>query len=168
MGQKGMVFDAITTIYTNQGKTLADGEPVTLNANDRKAVTDMLVEQFQSSPHLISEGKRDKIMATEASLRKYCTGLISNWLRKDTRLNGGTQYKAKNPGARVGSNDEQLLNMRNLLKNNKDNPEACAAIQAAIDERQAALKAERASKTKPVEIDVSALPPHLQDLVETV
>src|ERR1017187_1539482 len=42
----------------------------------------------------------------DVGLKAYCSGLQSNWLRKDGRLNGGVKYEAKNPGSRSGSGDE--------------------------------------------------------------
>jgi hypothetical protein len=86
--------------------------------------------------------------------------LVSNWQRKDTRLNGGDKYETKNPGSRTGSQDEQVKAMRNLLKTQTD-PAIKAQIQKAIEERLAEIKPE--SK---VEINVEALPEHFRHLVK--
>lgn len=93
----------------------------------------------------------------EAALRKYIPGLVNNWLRKDSRLNGGTKYQTKKPGSRSGSGDESVKAMRTLLSVTTD-PAVKAQIQAAIDERIASLKP---SPT----IDAAALPESLRHLV---
>lgn len=93
----------------------------------------------------------------EAALRKYIPGLVNNWLRKDSRLNGGTKYTTKKPGSRSGSGDESVKAMRTLLSVTTD-PSVRAQIQAAIDERIASLK----PKT---EINTAALPESLRHLV---
>lgn len=94
---------------------------------------------------------------SEAQLRKYIPGLVNNWLRKDSRLNGGVTYQTKKPGSRSGSQDESVKAMRTLLSVTTD-PAAKAQIQAAIDKRIASLK------PKP-EIKVDALPESLRHLV---
>src|SRR5665213_1962213 len=53
--------------------------------------------------------------ATLESLRKdYVPGMVSNWIRKDLRLNGGEKYETKNPGSRAGQGDDQLKNLKAL------------------------------------------------------
>lgn len=95
---------------------------------------------------------------TEAELRKYIPGLVNNWLRKDTRLNGGTKYVAKRPGSRSGSGDESIKAMRTLLAMTTD-VEAKAAIQQEIDKRISEL---RPAPT----LNVAALPEALRHLVK--
>jgi len=96
---------------------------------------------------------------TEAQLIKYIPGLVNNWLRKDTRLNGGTQYVTKRPGSRTGSGDESIKAMRTLLSMT-DDPDAKLAIQQEINKRVAELKPKQ-------EIKVEALPESLRHLVKT-
>lgn len=95
---------------------------------------------------------------SEAELIKYIPGLVNNWMRKDTRLNGGSKYEAKRPGSRSGSGDESVKAMRQLLSVTSD-PEAKGQIQDALDERIASLK----PKT---EINAAALPEALRHLVK--
>ena len=92
-------------------------------------------------------------------LKKYIPGLVNNWLRKDTRLNGGTQYVTKNPGSRAGSGDEGIKAMRTLLSLT-DDPKAKAQIQQEIDKRVAELKPKK-------ELNVEALPESLRHLVNS-
>lgn len=95
---------------------------------------------------------------TDEQLKKYIPGLVNNWLRKDTRLNGGEKYVTKRPGSRSGSGDESVKAMRTLLSMTTD-PLAKVAIQQEIDKRVASLK--------PVAtINVEALPESLRHLVQ--
>jgi len=106
----------------------------------------------------------DKIDVTdEAAVKKYVPSMVSNWLRKSPKLNGGTAHKIKNPGSRAGSGDKALKNMRALAKVHKDNPETLAEIQKHIDERVATLKAE---KVKHIELDMDAIPDSLKAVLE--
>lgn len=87
-----------------------------------------------------------------AWLSTYIPGLVNNHVRKDKRLNGGTEYVAKNPGSRggVGSSDPQLKAMRGLLASGAvTDPSDIAEIEAAIRARQAELQPK---------VDLSALP----------
>jgi hypothetical protein len=119
----------------------------------RGQITNILVEGFKSGSISL-----DKSFETDSDLRTYCSGLTSNWLRKDTRMNGGIAYVAKNPGSRVGSTDERLKALRTLF-NAQSSPTARAEIQSHIDARVAEIKASK----KPVkEVNFDALPAELQ------
>lgn len=152
--QKEAVFSAVTAVLSEAGVQVNEGDNFAnhLNRELRAQVTSILVEGFNSESIAL-----DKAFASEADLRTYCSGLTSNWLRKDGRLNGGMKYVAKNPGSRVGSSDAQLKAMRLLLSTKTDATER-AEIQAFIDARVASIKSSR----KPVKsIDFSALPAEL-------
>ena len=94
-------------------------------------------------------------------ITKYVPGLVNNWVRKDTRLNGGSKYETKNPGIRQGSGDPQIKAMKALLSATTD-PDQRATIQAAIDARQEEIK------PKAKEIDINALPEHLRALAASL
>ena len=84
------------------------------------------------------------------------SGLQSNWLRKDTRLNGGMKYTAKNPGSRAGSSDPSLKAMIALLSTLTDESER-AEVQSYIDAKRAEIAATKQAKV----VDFSALPADL-------
>ena len=156
--QKEAVFSAVTSVVSEAGVTLQDGQSFAgvLTRELRAQVTNILVEGFNSGNIAL-----DKTFADEAALRTYCSGLTSNWLRKDTRLNGGVKYVAKNPGSRVGSSDATLKAMRTLLSTQTDES-ARAEIQSHIDARVAAIReARRPART----LNVADLPAELQHLV---
>lgn len=96
---------------------------------------------------------------TDSELKAYVSGLQSNWLRKDPRLNGGVKYEAKNPGSRTGSTDPQVKAMRILLSTKTD-PTERAEIQAFIDKRLAELK------PKTVTLNIDDVPAELRHLIK--
>ena len=154
--QKEAVFAAVSSVLTENNVSVTEGDNVAthLNRELRAQVTNILVEGFNSGSIAL-----DKTFTSEADLRTYCSGLTSNWLRKDSRLNGGTKYAAKNPGSRVGSSDAQLKAMRALMSTKTDLSEK-AEIQSFIDSRVSEIKASR----KPTKsIDFSALPAELAE-----
>jgi len=158
--QKEAVFSAISSVLSEAGVTVNEGDNFAnyMNRELRAQVTAILVEGFKAGTIVL-----EKTFNTDAELRTYCSGLTSNLLRKDTRLNGGGKYVAKNPGSRVGSSDTSLKAMRALL-NTKTDPAEKAEIQSFIDRRVSEIKVSR----KPTKIiDVSALPAELQYLANT-
>ena len=154
VSQKEAVHSAVSSVLSEANITVNEGEnhSTYMNRELRAQVTNILVEGFNGGTIVL-----EKTFGSEAELRTYCSGLTSNWLRKDGRLNGGIKYEAKNPGSRVGSSDVQLKAMRALLSTKTD-PAERAEIQTFIDTRVTEIKASR----KPVKtIDFSALPAEL-------
>lgn len=155
--QKEAVFSAVTSVLSEAGVTVNEGDNVAnyMNRELRSQVTAILVEGFKAGTIVL-----EKSFTNDSELRTYCSGLTSNWLRKDPRLNGGSKYIAKNPGSRVGSSDPQLKAMRALLSTKTDESEK-AEIQSFIDSRVSEIKVSR----KPAKtIDTSALPEELRHL----
>lgn len=136
-----------------------NGEQVQLTDGQRKEVIETVADQFLAGEIQMTADARAK-HDTREKMIIYSRGLVNNWLRKDTRLNGGDKYQPKNPGSRAGSGDKVLANLKKLLKV-ADQTEH-AAIQAAIEARQEELTAEKAKK---VEIDLSVIPEELRHLV---
>lgn len=99
---------------------------------------------------------------SDTDLKAYVSGLQSNWLRKDKRLNGNVSYVAKNPGSRVGSSDPSLKAMRALLSTLTTEAEK-AEVQGYIDTKVAEIQATKAIKK--VSIDINALPAELRSKV---
>jgi hypothetical protein len=97
MKQSQATYEAIKTVL---GHRFYDGMSVkeVLTSEDRKAVVALLVEGFRNGTIDAREGLRSR---DEQGLRNYCTGLVSNWARKDRRLNGGVQYRFIKKGLTV-------------------------------------------------------------------
>ena len=146
MTQKEAVFQAVTNVCGDQ-----DGA-FTPTKEERASVNQILFEGFRAGSVELDREYDD------SQLKSYVSGLQSNWLRKDKRLNGGTQYVAKNPGSRAGSTDPHIKAMRALLASKSDAGER-AEIQSFIDKRVAEIK-----PTKTVTINVADLPEELKHL----
>lgn len=144
MTQKEAVFQAVTNVCGD-----VDGA-YTPTKEQRAQVNSILFAGFQAG-QIELEKTYD-----ESGLKSYVSGLQSNWLRKDARLNGGVKYSAKNPGSRAGSGDPQIKAMRALLSTKTDASEI-EEIQSFIDARLAEIK-----PAKSVEIDVDSLPAALR------
>jgi hypothetical protein len=128
--QKEAVFSAVTSVLNEAGISL-DGQDASslLSRELRSQVTSILVEGFKSNSVSLS-----KTFDNDNQLRTYCSGLLSNWLKKDKRLNGNTKYAAKNPGSRRGSADPQVQALRKLQGMQTD-PDKIAEIQSFIEKR---------------------------------
>src|SRR5574343_189146 len=142
MSQKEAVFQAVCNVTGHTG----EGQ-VSISKEQRAQVNAILFEGFRAGS---IELDREY---TDSDLKSYVSGLQSNWLRKDKRLNGGEKYTAKNPGSRAGSTDPQLKAMRALLSTLTDESER-AEVQGYIDAKVAEINATKQAKT----VDFSALP----------
>lgn len=155
--QKDAVYSAITSVLTEHNIVVDE----TLNINAvmtrelRSQVNQILFEGFKAGSI-----KLDKDF-TDSELKAYISGLQSNYLRKDKRLNGGTKYIAQNPGSRVGVSDPSLKAMRALLSTLTSESDKLE-VQAAIDSRLSEINALKAKK---VSINIDALPASLRSKV---
>ena len=117
-----------------------------------------VLNEFNEEKILLSEKGKLK-NNTEKLMKSYVSGLVNNWVRKYKPFNNGIAYEIKNKGSRSGSGDEQVREMRKLLKTITD-PDTKGKIEAAIAARIIEIKPE-----SNVEIDASILPEHLRHLV---
>lgn len=145
--QKEAVFHAVTHVVGS----VPDSSPVELTREQRAQVNMILFEGFRSGT---IELDREY---TDTELKAYVSGLQSNWLRKDKRLNGGVAYVPKNPGSRVGGGDAQLKALRTLQKMQTD-PAKILEIQSFIDKRLAEIKP---ASVKEATVNVADLPAEL-------
>lgn len=145
ISQKEAVFQAVKNVCGEQ-----DGA-YTPSKEQRAQVNSILFESFRKGTIELDREFSD------TDLKSYVSGLQSNWLRKDKRLNGNVAYVAKNPGSRAGSGDPQLKAMRALLTTDITAEEK-AEVQTFIDARIMEINAIKAKK---VTVDFSALPADL-------
>lgn len=146
MTQKEAVFQAVCNVTGHKG----EGQ-VTISKEQRAQVNMILFEGFRNGTIELDREYSD------SDLKSYVSGLQSNWLRKDKRLNGGVKYEAKNPGSRAGSTDPSLKAMRALINQPGLSDEDKAEIQSHIDAKVAEINATKVAKT----VDFSALPADL-------
>jgi hypothetical protein len=157
MNQKDAVFVAVSQVLSNANVTFEEGTTVVkplMTKELRAQVNQILFEGFRNKT-IEMDGEK-----TDAELKQYVSGLQSNWINKDKRLNGTTNYAAKNPGSRAGITDPQIKAMRALLTTVESDDEK-AEIQGFIDDRLATLNAGK-TKSKAKAVDFSALPEELQ------
>lgn len=148
MNQRDAVFAAVVSVVGE-----LNGQAVVLSDSQKREVYERLEYGFTTG-QVELRGNRD-----QDYIKKYIPGLVNNWLRKDTRLNGGQEYVTRKPGSRSGSGDESLIAMKALLKVTTD-PSQRKLIMTEIESRLGQLKPK-------VTINVDALPEHLRHLVRS-
>lgn len=162
MNQKEAVFTAVGQVLANANVAFEEGKTVAkslMTKELRAQVNQILFEGFRKGT-IELDGEK-----TDAELKQYVSGLQSNWLNKDKRLNGSVQYAAKNPGSRTGITDPQVKALRGLLAQTEDAAEK-AEIQSYLDARLESIASTK--KSKSVDIDFSALPEALKAKYEVV
>jgi hypothetical protein len=159
--QKEVVYSAISAFMHESGRQWDDGDKVDLSPEDRKTITTMIVAAIDVGEMEFSAEARAKHNTPE-KVRNYSTGLLSNWLRKDPRLNGGEKHSIKNPGSRVGQDDNVVKALRQLRKE-LTVPKEIAAVDSEIELRLTQL---RNDKIKSTRINIDNIPAHLLHLVK--
>lgn len=160
--QKEGVYNATEAFCSEAGIHFEDGMKFEPTKEQRSTIVEMVAHAMDAGEIVLSEAARAKYDDL-AKLKSYCNGLVSNWLRKDTRLNGGETYEIKNPGSRAGSGDQVIRELRKLKKTLSDEAQI-AAVEKEINTRLAKIQA---SKTKSVEINADLIPEELRDLVNS-
>jgi hypothetical protein len=157
--QRQAVYQAVKSVLTEAGIEFYDGinAKSVMTKEHRSQVNAILCVGFMTGQIDFKQTEANKAkLASESLLKEYVSGLQSNWLAKDDRLNGGVDHEIKNPGSRSGSGDEQLKALRALFST-ITNPSDQAEIQAMIDARVAEIK-----PVKTVSINYDALPEHIR------
>lgn len=127
-----------------------------LTDSHKAKIRDILFMGFKNKQISYSEDFQSKV-DDDTELKKYVSGLLNNWIRKAPEFNNSQKYQAKNPGSRAGSQDEQIKEMKKLLSITSD-PKAKESIQAAINDRLAAIK-----PTKEVSVNLDVIPAELRE-----
>ena len=157
--QKDSVFAAVTTVLEESGQEINGA--VTLTKDQRSQVVSMVASSLMSGETEFSSEASAKYDTLD-KVKSYTVGLVNNWLRKDTRLNGGSKYQPKNPGSRQGSSDPVIKELKKLLSTLTEEDQR-EAVQNEINTRQAELQASRQAAKK-VSINSDLLPEHLRNL----
>jgi hypothetical protein len=157
MSQKQSVFVAVCAVL---GENDINRE-VKLTKEQRAEVIGMVTDSIVSGETEFSAEAKAKY-PTKDDVKGYVNGMVSNWLRKDLRLNGGTKYETKNPGSRAGSGDAVLKNLK-ALKSTLSDKDHIAAVDEEITKRQAELAE---AKAKSVTINVDKIPEALRHLIK--
>jgi hypothetical protein len=154
---------AITSSLSNAGVSFTEGDDVktVLTAQIKSDVRTTLFNEFRAGNVEVSEEFKAEKLNNDSELKKYIAGLVSNWIRKDKRLNGNVKHEIKNPGSRAGQGDAQVRELRKLLKKVKGT-QAEAKVQTALNNRITEVKA---AKVKVEAINVEDIPEELRELV---
>lgn len=155
--QKDAVYNAVKQVLSENGVQHEDGQKVELSKEMRDQVVATLVTGFEKG--------RIELTSPQENIKSYTGGLVSNWLRKDKRFNGGTTYQPTNPGSRTGQSDAMVKNLRILLGTLPEGSEAHSAVSAKIEARVAEIKGEKA-KAKAKDIDFSVIPDDIKAMLE--
>jgi hypothetical protein len=145
--QRQSVFNAVINVMGE-----IDGA-YTPEKSERESIIDIVTESILEGETTFSEEAHVKY-DSPTKVKSYVNGLVSNWLRKDTRLNGGSKYVPKNPGSRTGMQDSTVKALRQLLKTGLSEDQS-SRVQEELEARLAVIRAEKA---KDIEIDFDALP----------
>ena len=145
MNQKEATYNAICAVTGHN----SDGA-VEISKEQRAQVNMILFDGFRAGKIELDREFND------TELKQYVSGLQSNWIRKDKRLNGNVKYEAKNPGSRAGATDPALKALRALFSTLTTDSDK-AEVQVYIDAKVAEISSTKQAKV----IDYSALPADL-------
>jgi len=133
INQKQAVRNAIFAVLEESGISFelngSESIGTVMNSDYKASARNILYAGFKSGEIEYKESFQVKV-DNDTELKKYVSGLLNNWMRKDKELNAGVVHKAKNPGSRVGSTDSQVKEMRKLLKVTTD-----ASTKAVIQQQ---------------------------------
>lgn len=127
--QKDAVFSAISSVLKDAGLSFTPG---VTNANAiltkdlRYKVNEILIGQFLNKEIDMTDDVLERMNKLD-DLKIYVSSLVSNWLRKDNRLNTNISSNKTN-------NDPQIKAMRHLMNAQQDEKKR-AEIQSFIDKR---------------------------------
>lgn len=169
MSQKEIIFNAIVEVA---------GSPVdntiSLTKDQRKEVAAILVQATVDGQIKINGKTKNYDFTTEEGMQNvenYWPGTIDNWLRKDTRLNGGVKYETKNPGSRAGMQNKQVKATRGYIKsleeaqaNGEDVSEKLELATSTLEKLLAEEAIKRAEKLRK-KYSADDLPEELRHLV---
>jgi len=159
LSQKDAVYNITCSVLDENNIHLEDGQSINevMTKDMRQSITLCLIAGFNSGEVQIDKDYEEK------ELRSYTQSVISNWFRKDARLNGGSKYEPKDKGSKVGFNDPQVKAMRRMLKEVKKtgNIKHIKAIESEIDKKLREIRDKRLKD----KVDAQAIPEHLRHLL---
>lgn len=154
MNQKEGTYSVVSAVLKANKKTIDPTTPVVLTSEERAECIAKLSVMFSDSQISCSRTYEAK------ELKTYCGGLLSNWLKKDKRLNGNVDFELQKPGSRADNVTPAIVELRKLRRKVKGTPNE-AKVQSILNEEIAKHKAARNKE----EIDFDLIPEELQNLV---
>lgn len=168
MTQRAAVYAAILSVFRANSIEFADGMDVStsLTKEMRADVHKEVVTGFRNGTVEFEDTPANaEKLASDSKLNSYVSGLISNWIRKDKRLNGNVSYVPKSPGSRAGQGDEQLRTLRKLKVQFSADPTRSALIEGEIQKRVTFLQQQKAQASKLTPEQIATLP---EDLIASL
>ena len=158
--QKQGVYQATRSVLQENGVVFEDRQDVKplVTTEMRKNIISIVVAGLKEGNIMI----RDDF--DEVKLESYTKGMVSNWFRKDERLNGGVKHEIANPGSRAGATNPKIREIKKLLATLTSDDKNKAKVEAVLAEEIAKHKA---ATQKKIEIDIDQLPDDLKDLVDS-
>jgi len=166
MNQKEATISTILSVFEDRGYSYELSGPTAvsevLTDADKATVRETLFTMFRDGDVSYKPEFQAKV-DNDAELKKYISGLLNNWIRKEKTFNSGQSYVAKNPGSRAHSSDEQMKELKKLFTqvSAEGDEDTIAQVTAAIEARKAEIKPKAAIKP----INVEVLPEALRHLV---
>jgi hypothetical protein len=167
--QREAVFNATMEVLQKAGIEFVPGKTVihdVVTKEHRAQILDIVTNMFSSGQVSFSESAANqKKLSDRSELRKYVSGLVSNWHNKDKSLNAGQTYQAKTPGSRQGSGDAELKELRLLRKalvERGADTKSISSVDEAIEARQQQLGQTKKVKTN---VNTELLPEELRALL---
>lgn len=157
--QKEAIYNIVTTILKENGKTVEPDVPVKLTSEEAKDAVAMITHGFESGTIALSDKARQSY-DSEKKIRNYASSLLNNNLSKDKRLNGNRKHQYKNPGSKAGAGDQIIKDLREYKKMCTA-PEDIQKANAAIARRLEEIRQENLEKMKS-KIDMSTVNSYLQ------
>ena len=150
--QKKAVYNAVVSLYRDNNRHFEDGNTVKLSTDERKTIIHIVSQGLQSGSILISETAK-KRYDTPKKMHNYATGLVSDRLRKDKRLNGDTKYEIQKQGSRAGAGDAVIKELREYKRRHCTTLEQRSEVDVAIENRLNEIRTEKLENTN-INMDV--------------
>jgi general stress protein YciG len=153
ISQKEAVYQATKAVLEQHGIELEDGQDVREamgdDANDiRSEIRDLVFQALSNGQVALGDrSSNEEKRQDESTMRRYATGLVSNWFRKDKRLNGNQRYIPNDRGnnsnvTNIRDDDERISRLVAALEV-ADSEELQDKLEEAIEERRDELNLER-------------------------
>lgn len=158
--QKQAVYEASMYVLKENNINFKEGVDTLvdiLNKEMRAKIVYILMESFKMGKIVLNKPK-----STDTELKKYTNSIISNWAKKDIRLNGGIKYE-RNNDISIRS-DNVLSELNKFLKQIKlaGDPYTEERIKIEINNRKEALRMEQLSNMK---VDENFVPDNIKHLI---
>jgi len=157
VNQREGVFAAIQAVLAETGTEIHNNS-LEMAKEDLQSVVMIVTHGLLAGTIEMRAESRAKY-PDEKSMKKYTTGLVNDFFRKDKRVNGGTKYEAKNPGSRAS--DPVIKELNKLKTLHEGNDEVLASIDEEIATRQAAK-----TETKKIIINEELVPESLKRFIK--